>query len=199
MKTIKQLLTTIAVLLCSVVVNAHDFVVDGIYYNITSTENLTVAVTCRGEYYGSYLSEQTCPECDGKRLSPMILSVLINGKNIFDFTNLSVHDALDFIKNLELTETEQQISRIILKEIKSRLEFLDNVGLNYLSLSRRAGTLSGGESQRIRLATQIGSHLTDVLYVLDEPSIGLHQRDNDMLISTLLKLRCFQDSLILKE
>ena len=151
------------------------------------------------EYYGSYLSEQTCPECDGKRLSPMILSVLINGKNIFDFTNLSVHDALEFINNLTLTETEQQISKIILKEIKSRLEFLDNVGLNYLTLSRRAGTLSGGESQRIRLATQIGSHLTDVLYVLDEPSIGLHQRDNAKLINSLKLMRDSGNSLIVVE
>ena len=151
------------------------------------------------EYYGSYLSEQTCPDCNGKRLSPMILSVLINGKNIFDFTNLSVHDALEFINNLQLTETEQQISKIILKEIKSRLEFLDNVGLNYLTLSRRAGTLSGGESQRIRLATQIGSHLTDVLYVLDEPSIGLHQRDNAKLINSLKLMRDAGNSLIVVE
>ena len=151
------------------------------------------------EYYGSYLSEQTCPECGGKRLSPMILSVLINGKNIHDFTNLSVHDALNFVNNLELTETETQISKIILKEIRSRLEFLDNVGLNYLTLSRRAGTLSGGESQRIRLATQIGSHLTDVLYVLDEPSIGLHQRDNEKLINSLKLMRDAGNSLIVVE
>ena len=151
------------------------------------------------EYYGSYLSEQTCPECGGKRLSPMILSVLINGKNIHDFTNLSVHDALNFVNNLELTETEAQISKIILKEIRSRLEFLDNVGLNYLTLSRRAGTLSGGESQRIRLATQIGSHLTDVLYVLDEPSIGLHQRDNEKLINSLKLMRDAGNSLIVVE
>ena len=151
------------------------------------------------DYYSSYLSEQTCPECDGKRLSPMILSVLINGKNIFDFTNLSVHDALTFINQLKLTETEEMISKIILKEIKARLEFLDNVGLNYLTLSRRAGTLSGGESQRIRLATQIGSHLTDVLYVLDEPSIGLHQRDNAKLINSLKLMRDAGNSLIVVE
>ena len=151
------------------------------------------------EYYASYLSEVNCPVCNGKRLSPMVLSVLINNLNIHDFTEMSVMQALDFVNNLNLTEMEQKIAKLILKEIKERLEFLKNVGLDYLTLSRKAGTLSGGEAQRIRLATQIGSHLTDVLYVLDEPSIGLHQRDNSKLIDTLKVMRDLGNTLIVVE
>ncbi len=151
------------------------------------------------EYYGSYMREITCSICHGKRLSQMVLSVLINGLNIFDFTELSVEEALDFIDNLKLTEKEQQIASLVLKEIKARLSFLKNVGLDYLTLARKAGTLSGGEAQRIRLATQIGSRLTGVLYVLDEPSIGLHQSDNHKLINSLKEMRDLDNTLIVVE
>ncbi|MGM9899974.1 MAG: excinuclease ABC subunit UvrA [Bacilli bacterium] len=151
------------------------------------------------DYYGSYMKEITCPECRGRRLSQMVLSVLVGGKNIHEFTELSISEALDFINNLSLTEKEQQISNLILKEIKGRLQFLKNVGLDYLTLSRKAGTLSGGEAQRIRLATQIGSHLTGVLYVLDEPSIGLHQSDNHKLINSLKEMRDLGNTLIVVE
>lgn len=151
------------------------------------------------EYYDSYLKDDTCPTCHGKRLNEKALSVLIDGKNIIDFTEMTVIEALNFINNLKLSDTDEQIARLILKEIKSRLEFLVNVGLDYLTLSRSAGTLSGGESQRIRLATQIGSHLTGVLYVLDEPSIGLHQRDNHKLINTLKDMRDLGNTLIVVE
>lgn len=151
------------------------------------------------EYYASYLSDQTCHVCNGKRLSPTVLAVLINGYNIYDFTNMSIRDCIEFVQNLNLTETEAQIAKLILREINSRLEFLQRVGLEYLTLSRKAGTLSGGESQRIRLATQIGSRLTDVLYVLDEPSIGLHQRDNKKLIDALKVMRDLGNTLIVVE
>ena len=151
------------------------------------------------EYYGSYMKEITCPVCNGKRLSQTVLSVLINGKNIYDFTEMSILEALDFIDNLNLTEKEKQISQLVIKEIKNRLQFLKNVGLEYLTLSRKAGTLSGGEAQRIRLATQIGSHLTGVLYVLDEPSIGLHQSDNHKLINSLKEMRDLDNTLIVVE
>ena len=151
------------------------------------------------DYYASYLTEKECPKCHGKRLSEMILSIFINDLNIYDFTNLSINDALEYISNLKLTETEEKIARLILKEIKERLMFLKTVGLEYLTLSRRAGTLSGGEAQRIRLATQIGSHLTGVLYVLDEPSIGLHQKDNQKLIDALKVMRDIGNTLIVVE
>ena len=130
-------------------------------------------------------------------LEPLV--ILINKKNIFEVSNLSIRDLKEFVSNLKLTKEQAEISEIIVKEINSRLEFLMNVGLDYLSLSRSAGTLSGGESQRIRLATQIGSRLTGVLYVLDEPSIGLHQRDNRKLIDSLLKMRDLGNSLIVVE
>lgn len=151
------------------------------------------------EYYDSYLKEDTCPTCHGKRLNKIALSVVINGKNIIEFTEMTVSEALDFVNNLNLSEQDEKIAKLILKEIKARLEFLVNVGLDYLTLSRSAGTLSGGESQRIRLATQIGSHLTGVLYVLDEPSIGLHQRDNEKLINTLQSMRDLGNTLIVVE
>ena len=118
-----------------------------------------------------------CTTCNGKKLKPESLAVTINDLGIMDVCDLSITNCFDFFSNLKLTETEQHIGRDILKEIKERLEFLINVGLNYLTLNRLSSTLSGGESQRIRLATQIGSNLTGVLYVLDEPTIGLHQRD----------------------
>ena len=145
------------------------------------------------------MSEDTCPECLGKRLNPSALSIKIEGKNIAELCDLSISKLYAFITNLKLTKTETLIAESILKEITSRLSFLINVGLTYLNLSRRAGTLSGGESQRIRLATQIGSGLSGVLYILDEPSIGLHQRDNDRLIDTLKNLRDLGNTLIVVE
>ena len=145
------------------------------------------------------MSPIPCAACRGRRLKKEILAVTVGDKNISEFTELSINDALDFIENLNLTEKEQQISDLILKEIRSRLKFLQNVGLEYLTLSRSSGTLSGGESQRIRLATQIGSSLMGVLYVLDEPSIGLHQRDNDKLLATLKRLRDLGNTLIVVE
>lgn len=151
------------------------------------------------EYYNSYLRDYPCPECHGKRLSKEALSVLIGGLNIYDFTTLTILEAYEFLEKLELTDTEEQIAHLILKEIKSRLKFLINVGLDYLTLARSSGTLSGGESQRIRLATQIGSQLTGILYVLDEPSIGLHQRDNARLIGALKSMRDLGNTLIVVE
>jgi len=145
------------------------------------------------------MSEDTCPECLGKRLNPSALSIKIDGKNIADLCELSISKLYKFITELQLTTTEKLIAESIIKEITSRLGFLVNVGLTYLNLSRRAGTLSGGESQRIRLATQIGSGLSGVLYILDEPSIGLHQRDNDKLIDTLKNLRDLGNTLIVVE
>ena len=140
-----------------------------------------------------------CPECHGNRLKPIILAVTVGGINISDFTKMSVREAVDFIDNLQLTNQEHLIADAILKEVKERLNFLKSVGLEYLTLARASGTLSGGESQRIRLATQIGSMLTGVLYVLDEPSIGLHQRDNEKLINTLKHLRDLGNTLIVVE
>lgn len=140
-----------------------------------------------------------CPDCNGTRLKPEILSVTVGGKNISEFCDMSIVAAIEFINNLELTEKEQFISESILKEINSRLNFLKSVGLEYLTLSRSSGTLSGGESQRIRLATQIGSSLMGVVYILDEPSIGLHQRDNDKLLGTLQRLRDLGNTLIVVE
>lgn len=145
------------------------------------------------------MSEDTCPECLGKRLNPSALSIKIENKNIADLCDMSIIKLYAFLKELKLTKTEQMIAESILHEILSRLSFLVNVGLTYLNLSRRAGTLSGGESQRIRLATQIGSGLSGVLYILDEPSIGLHQRDNDKLIDTLKSLRDLGNTLIIVE
>ncbi len=147
----------------------------------------------------SFMSEIPCDKCGGKRLSSESLAVTVGGKNISDFCDFSVGDAIDFVENLELSEKEVKISEAILKEVKSRLGFLKNVGLDYLTLSRSAGTLSGGESQRIRLATNIGSSLTGVLYVLDEPSIGLHQRDNTKLLGTLKRLRDLGNTVIVVE
>lgn len=145
------------------------------------------------------MNEINCPECKGERLKKESLSVTVGGINIIDFTKFSISEALDFINNLKLTEREMMIGERILKEIRERLGFLKSVGLEYLTLSRSSGTLSGGESQRIRLATQIGSSLMGVLYILDEPSIGLHQRDNDKLIETLKHLRDIGNTLIVVE
>lgn len=143
--------------------------------------------------------ETTCPTCHGSRLDDSILSVKINGKNIYEVTLLSIKDLYIFITNLKLTKEQTEIANLIVKEIESRLKFLINVGLEYLTLARSAGTLSGGEAQRIRLATQIGSRLTGILYVLDEPSIGLHQRDNQRLINSLLEMRDLGNTLIVVE
>ncbi|HEX2985964.1 MAG TPA: excinuclease ABC subunit UvrA [Caproiciproducens sp.] len=147
----------------------------------------------------SYMSEIPCDACHGKRLSPVSLAVTVGGINISDFCDKSVVQALDFVEGLELTNKESLIAKPIVKEIKSRLGFLKSVGLEYLTLSRSSGTLSGGESQRIRLATQIGSSLMGVLYILDEPSIGLHQRDNDKLLATLKHLRDIGNTVIVVE
>jgi len=158
-----------------------------------------------GEYWREeiekYMKTTPCPDCKGARLKPFPLAVKISGKNIYEFTLMSVDEELDFIENLylELDGFKFQIGKQILDEIRSRLKFLKDVGLGYLNLARNAGTLSGGEAQRIRLATQIGSGLSGVLYVLDEPSIGLHQRDNDRLIKTLIKLRNLGNTLIVVE
>jgi len=146
-----------------------------------------------------YMRILECPVCKGKRLKPEILSITINGKSIIDITELSVKDCTNFFQNLKLTEMEQQIARLILQEIRSRLSFLENVGLSYITLDRKANTLSGGEAQRTRLATQIGSKLSGVIYVLDEPSIGLHQNDNDKLIKTLISLRDIGNTVIVVE
>ncbi|MFJ7366232.1 excinuclease ABC subunit UvrA [Peribacillus frigoritolerans] len=151
------------------------------------------------EQMQKYMSEHHCPTCKGHRLKKESLSVLIQGVHISETTALSVEDALVFFDELDLTEKEAAIARLILREIRERLGFLANVGLEYLTLSRAAGTLSGGEAQRIRLATQIGSRLTGVLYILDEPSIGLHQRDNDRLIETLKNMREIGNTLIVVE
>ena len=140
-----------------------------------------------------------CPVCNGKRLKMKILSVKISQKSIIDITDMSIKQSLEFFETVKLTKKQTEIAYLILKEIKARLKFLDNVGLNYLTLSRNAGTLSGGEAQRIRLATQIGSNLVGVLYILDEPSVGLHQRDNKKLIQTLQRLRDLGNTLIVVE
>ena len=151
------------------------------------------------DWIEQYMTELPCPTCNGTRLRDSVLSVLINRKNIYEVTCLSIRELRDFISNLKLNKEQEEIASIIVKEIMSRLDFLINVGLDYLTLNRSAGTLSGGESQRIRLATQIGSRLTGVLYVLDEPSIGLHQRDNRKLINSLLEMRDLGNSLIVVE
>ena len=151
------------------------------------------------EFYELYMSESDCPSCKGARLKKESLAVTINGKNINEFTNMSIDKIRDFINDIKLTEKEKVIAEPIFKELNKRLQFLIDVGLEYLTLSRSAGTLSGGEAQRIRLATQIGSALTGVLYILDEPSIGLHQRDNDKLIATLKKLRDLGNTVIVVE
>jgi len=151
------------------------------------------------EWLGKYMVELPCPTCNGKRLKESVLSVLINKKNIIDLTDMNIDKLYTFFDELKLSKEKEEIARLLIKEIKSRLEFLKNVGLGYLTLSRSAGTLSGGEAQRIRLATQIGSRLTGVLYVLDEPSIGLHQRDNQKLIDSLVKMKDLGNTLIVVE
>lgn len=177
--------------------NQKDFY-EGIINNLQRRYMETTSTWIR-EWLERYMIETTCTKCNGSRLRDEVLSVLINGKNIYEVTCLSVKDLYDFMSNLKLTKEQQEIGKLLIEEIKNRLKFLLNVGLEYLTLSRTASTLSGGESQRIRLATQIGSRLTGVLYVLDEPSIGLHQRDNERLIKSLLEMRDLGNTLIVVE
>ncbi|MFO7247206.1 MAG: excinuclease ABC subunit UvrA [Bacillota bacterium] len=171
---------------------------EGVIPNIARRYRDTTSEHVR-EMLEAYMAQKPCPACGGARLKPESLAVTVGGKTIAEVTNLSVAEARDFFRNLTLTEKERRIARLILKEIDARLSFLVDVGLDYLTLSRAAGTLSGGEAQRIRLATQIGSRLTGVTYVLDEPSIGLHQRDNAKLIRTLEKMRDLGNTLIVVE
>lgn len=171
---------------------------EGVINNLQRRYNETTSEYSRAEIT-KVMDECNCPECNGKRLNKSALAVTIGGKNIIEFTELSIRKAIEFIDSLELTEKQHMIADMIIKEIRQRLSFLASVGLDYLTLSRSAGTLSGGESQRIRLATQIGSSLMGVLYILDEPSIGLHQRDNDKLLSTLRELRDIGNTLIVVE
>ena len=151
------------------------------------------------DFYEMYMTNSHCPACHGARLKPEILSIKVGEKNINELTEMSIRHIKKYLNNLELNKTQKMISELILKEIDQRLQFLIDVGLEYLTLSRNAGSLSGGEAQRIRLATQIGSGLTGVLYILDEPSIGLHQRDNDKLLATLKKLRDLGNTLLVVE
>ena len=151
------------------------------------------------DFYEMYMTNSECYDCHGARLKSEILSIKVGDKNINELTEMSIDKIKDYLNNLKLNKTETMISELILKEIDQRLQFLIDVGLEYLTLSRNAGTLSGGEAQRIRLATQIGSGLTGVLYILDEPSIGLHQRDNDKLLATLKKLRDLGNTLLVVE
>lgn len=178
-------------------ISYYDYSFDGVIGNLRRRYNET-SDAMKGEYE-QYMTEIKCPACGGKRLKPEILAVTVGGKSISDVTDLSVAQAKKFFEELKLTGKEAMIADRILKEINARLGFLVDVGLDYLTLSRSAGTLSGGESQRIRLATQIGSGLVGVVYILDEPSIGLHQRDNDKLIATLKNLRDMGNTLIVVE
>ena len=171
---------------------------EGIVNNLQRRHKETTSDWMRAELEG-YMSNHPCPSCHGMRLKPQVLAVTVGGKNINEVTDLSIINAIEFFKGLTLTQKEQTIAEQILKEILERLGFLKNVGLGYLTLSRSAGTLSGGEAQRIRLATQIGSSLMGVLYILDEPSIGLHQRDNEKLLATLKTLRDLGNTLIVVE
>ena len=171
---------------------------EGVINNLERRYAETTSVYSKADIE-AYMSDEKCPACKGERLKKESLSVTVGGLNISELTHLSVTDSLSFFEKLELTNREKLIGERIIKEIKERLGFLQSVGLEYLTLSRSSGTLSGGESQRIRLATQIGSSLMGVLYILDEPSIGLHQRDNDKLIATLKRLRDLGNTLIVVE
>ncbi|MFE6166357.1 excinuclease ABC subunit UvrA [Viridibacillus arvi] len=179
-------------------VRDQDIVFEGVLRNIERRFRETTSDYIR-EQMEKYMAQQHCPSCKGYRLKPETLAVKIDSKHIGEVTDYSIKDAYDFFSTLSLSEKDMQIARLILREILERLGFLINVGLDYLTLNRAAGTLSGGEAQRIRLATQIGSRLTGVLYILDEPSIGLHQRDNDRLIDTLKNMRDIGNTLIVVE
>ncbi|WP_020613389.1 excinuclease ABC subunit UvrA [Sediminispirochaeta bajacaliforniensis] len=200
-----------------IILNGSDDEIDVTYVNRKKTGKFEYSTQFRGvlndlkrryletssegikQWLESFMSQKECPACGGKRLKPEALSVKVGGVSIFDLTSLSVDDSLSFFSKLKLSETEKKISSQIMKEIVDRLTFMKSVGLEYLTLERRASTLSGGEAQRIRLATQIGSSLVGVLYILDEPTIGLHQRDNDRLIATLKHLRDIGNTLIVVE
>ena len=171
---------------------------EGVVNNLQRRYNQTRSDGARAEIE-SYMHENDCPDCHGARLKPEFLAVTVGGKSIKDFSDLSVVEAIDFVNSLKFSGKDEMIAKPIIKEVKARLNFLASVGLDYLSLSRSAGTLSGGEAQRIRLATQIGSALCGVLYILDEPSIGLHQRDNEKLLNTLKSLRDLGNTLIVVE
>lgn len=173
-------------------------VFEGVIPNLERRYHETASDYVR-EFIENYMSETPCPACKGARLKPEILAVLVSGRNIDYVTRLSIGDAVEFFRDLKLSSKDHQIADVILKEINDRLGFLKNVGLDYLNLSRAAYTLSGGEAQRTRLATQISSNLMGVLYVLDEPSVGLHQRDNDMLLKTMQRLRDLGNTLIVVE
>ena len=177
--------------------NAKDYF-EGVITNLERRYIETKSTWIR-EWIELYMRESVCPTCKGARLGEAALSVLINNKNIYEASCLSIRELREFINGLKLSQEKKEIAALLIKEIDNRLDFLINVGLEYLTLSRTAGTLSGGESQRIRLATQIGSKLTGVLYVLDEPSIGLHQKDNQKLINSLLEMRDLGNTLIVVE
>ena len=177
--------------------NKKDFY-EGIINNLQRRHMDTTSTWIR-EWLDNYMIEHTCERCHGARLNDDVLQVKLGGKNIYEVTEMSIGELIEFFNNLKLTDNQKEISKLVIKEIKDRLSFLSNVGLDYLTLSRSAGTLSGGEAQRIRLATQIGSHLSGVLYVLDEPSIGLHQRDNDRLIKSMKEMRDLGNTLIVVE
>lgn len=174
-------------------------VFEGLVKSIERQYKESSSEAVREDYEAKYMTEKTCKSCNGRRLKDVVLAITINGKSIIDLTEVSVVEALNFYENIKLTEKQQMIAAEILKEIKERLSFMINVGLDYLTLSRMTKTLSGGESQRIRLATQIGSRLTGVIYVLDEPSIGLHQRDNDRLLEALKDLKNIGNTLVVVE
>lgn len=177
--------------------NKKDFY-EGIINNLERRYMDTTSEWIR-EWLENYMVEHTCDTCHGARLNDNVLQVKLGGKNIYEVTKMSIKELIPFFENLKLSEEKKEIAKLVIKEVLDRLTFLSNVGLEYLTLSRNAGTLSGGEAQRIRLATQIGSHLTGVLYVLDEPSIGLHQRDNQRLINSLLEMRDLGNTLIVVE
>ena len=177
--------------------NSRDFY-EGIINNLERRYMETSSTWIR-EWLERYMVEHTCETCHGARLKDDVLAVKVGNKNIYELTQMSIKNLIPFFNNLELSEEKKEIAKLVIKEVQDRLNFLANVGLEYLTLSRSAGTLSGGEAQRIRLATQIGSHLTGVLYVLDEPSIGLHQRDNDRLIKSMLDMRDLGNTLIVVE
>ena len=171
---------------------------EGVIPNLKRRYESTSSEWARGDIE-AVMTTCTCPDCKGARLTPEIMSVTVGGKNIYEFCSMPISEELDFVNNLELTSRQQMIGKLVINEIRQRLSFLNSVGLDYLSLAREAATLSGGEAQRIRLATQIGSSLMGVLYILDEPSIGLHQRDNDKLLGTLKNLRDLGNTLIVVE
>ena len=171
---------------------------EGVMTNVARRYQQTVSHRMR-EVMGRYMAELPCVSCQGKRLNARALSVKVEGKDISEVTALSIEQVIQFLTTLHLTKQDEHIAHPILEELQARLHFLEEVGLDYLTLDRSAGTLSGGEAQRIRLATQIGSNLSGIMYVLDEPSIGLHQRDNDRLIKSLKRMRDLGNTLIVVE